>query len=153
IAVRSRPGADVVSPWRVIMIADRPGDLVHSTLITSLNPPSRLKDTRWIRPGKYAWDWWSDQSGMNDAAIRGLIDFAAETGLEYMLIDAGWYVAPAGDVGAATADVTRSIADIHLPSLVEYARRRGVGLLVWTHWRPLEARMDQALALYQRLGL
>jgi alpha-glucosidase len=158
IAVRGRPGSDLLSPWRVLMIADRPGDLICSTLMTGLNPPSRIKDTRWIQPGKYAWDWWSggvvsgvEPAGMNDDVIRRFIDFAAETGLQYMLIDAGWYVS--ADDGESTGDVTVSIPAIDLPALVDHARRRNIGLFVWVHWKALDAQMDEALALYRRLGL
>lgn len=86
------------SPWRAVMIGDEPGRLIESTLILHLNKPNSIADTSWIRPGKTAWDWWSDQvvknadvkSGMNDATMKHYIDFAAETNLEYMLIDAGW---------------------------------------------------------------
>lgn len=157
VAVRGDPGSDLLSPWRVVMIADRAGDLTCSTLITSLNPPSRIEDTSWIRPGKYAWDWWSNgvidgvERGMNDAAMKCFIDFAAEAGLQYMLIDGGWYVSPDGN--EAAGDVTRSIPDIDLPTLVEYGRQREIGLFVWMHWRALNTRMDEALALYERLGL
>ncbi len=154
IAVRLHPGSDLVSPWRVVMIADRPGDLIHSTLITNLNPPCLIEDTSWIRSGKYAWDWWSghqvsgvEQRGVNDAVIKRFIDFAAETGLQYMLIDAGW------SIGGRKPDVTRSTPDIHLPALVDYGRRRDIGLFVWLHWKELDAQMDEALALYRRLGL
>lgn len=160
IAVHGHPGSDVLSPWRVLMIADHPGNLIESTLITSLNPPKQIADTSWIKPGKYAWDWWSggvasgtEPGGMTNPTITRFIDFAAEFGLPYMMIDAGWYVAPNGDVAAPTADVTRSIPEIDLPKLVAYARQRNVGLFVWAHWKPLDAQMDAALALYQRLGL
>ena len=68
-----------------------------------------------------------------------------------MLIDAGWHVSADGDESAG--DVTVSIPAIDLPALVDYGRRRNVGLFVWVHWRALDAQMDKALALYQRLGL
>jgi alpha-glucosidase len=153
VAVRGRPGSDLQSPWRVLMIADHPGELIGSTLITSLNPAPRVKDTEWIKPGKYAWNWWSGALGVTDAAIRHFIDFAAEAGLQYMLIDAGWYVSAPGDEGGPTADITRSLPDLHLPALVEYAGRRSIGLLVWLHWQALDRQMDRALALYRRLGI
>ena len=158
-AVRLAAGVDLVSPWRVVMIGDDAGRLIESTLITSLNPPCAIADTSWIRAGKYAWDWWSDKAlggvaqPMCDAAMRRFIDFAAANGLEYMLIDAGWYVEGPAGVGDAAADVTRTIEAIDLPGLIAYAGARNVGLLVWTHWRPLAARLDEALALYGRLGL
>ena len=47
------------SPWRVIMLGRKPGDLVESTILTSLADPSEVADTSWIKPGKVAWDWWS----------------------------------------------------------------------------------------------
>ena len=160
IAVRTRAAHDVLSPWRVVMVADQPGRLIESTIITNLNPPSRIADTHWIRPGKYAWDWWSGEivsgvnhPGMNDATIERFIDFAAELGLPYMLIDAGWYVTVDGEMGGPRADVLRSIPEIHLPALVEYAHQRHVGLWLWAHWKALQPKIDEAYALYQRLGI
>ena len=160
VAVQSGPGEHLISPWRVVMIADHPCHLIESNLITSLNPPSRIADTSWIIPGKYAWDWWSGDSvsgvahpGMNNPTIERFIDFAAETGLRYMIIDAGWYVTVADHMGGPGADVTRSIPEIDLPALIDYANRRHVGLFVWVHWKALGAQMDKALILYRRLGL
>jgi alpha-glucosidase len=48
------------SPWRVIMIGDKPGDLIESTLIQNLNAPCALEDVSWIRPGKTIFPWWPD---------------------------------------------------------------------------------------------
>jgi alpha-glucosidase len=160
VAARLLPGRDLVSPWRVVMVADHLGRLIESALIENLNPASKLADTSWIMPGKYAWNWWSGDTfsdaahpGMNNATIEPFIQFAREMHLEYMIIDAGWYVAPEGKMEGPDADVTRSIPEIDLPALVEYASRRNVGLFVWVHWKALDARMNEALALYQRLGL
>ncbi len=93
-AVKTRLGADVVSPWRVIMIAPKAGQLVENTLLTTLSAPSVVADTSWIKPGKAAWDWWNGPSlkavpeaGMNPQTIKAYIDFASANGLEYMLID------------------------------------------------------------------
>ncbi len=165
-AVLTRIGTDAVSPWRVVMMGDTPGDLISSNLMTSLNPPTALTDTRWIKPGKAAWDWWNgskvdgvtvngaDGSGMNDATMKRFIDFAAANKLEYMLIDDGWYVGSgqAPQVLPGT-DVTRSIPAISIPDLVAYGRDRGVGIMVWVHWKALDAQMDEALAAYETLGI
>ena len=160
VAVRLPADRGLQSPWRVIMIGDHPGELIESMLIHVLNPPSIIADTGWIRPGRCAWDWWCGsavsgvgQPGMNDATIRRFIDFAGETGLEYMMIDAGWYVAGPDGENDPRSDITRSIPEIDLPALVDYADRRKVGLFVWIAWRPMADQMDQALPLYQRLGL
>ena len=150
-----------LTPWRVLMLGDTPGALVESQLIANLNPPTAIRDTSWIRPGKAAWDWWSGglapdvpDAGMNNATMRRYIDHAASLKLEYLIIDDGWYVGSTGNGrDNAGADITRAIAAIDLPGLVGYARERGVGLWLWVHWRPLEARMDEVLAQYQRLGI
>lgn len=153
--------APLASPWRVLMVGDEPGRLIESTLVLNLNEPPPFKDTSWIKPGKAAWDWWSGQladgvekPGMNDATMKHYIDFAAEAGLEYMLVDAGWYTPVAWGEGAdLKADITKTVPEIDLPGLVAYARARGVGIILWLHWVPARDQMDKAFPLYERLGV
>jgi alpha-glucosidase len=159
LAVSGR--APLASPWRVVMIGDTPGRLIESTLILSLNDPPAFRDTSWIKPGKAAWDWWSGQlaegvanPGMNDATMKHYIDFAAEFGLEYMLVDAGWYTPKAWGEGAdLKADITKTVPEIDLPGLVAYARERNVGLILWLNWIPTREQMDRAFPYYERLGV
>jgi alpha-glucosidase len=161
IAVKTKIGTDTVSSWRVVMVGDSPGDLVSSNLMTSLNPPTALTDTSWIKPGKAAWDWWNgsvvagvDKPGMNTATMKRFIDFAADNKLEYILIDDGWYV---GSGQAPTVlpgtDVTRPIPAIDLPGLIAYGAQKGVGIMVWVHWKALDDQMDEALATYEKWGV
>lgn len=158
-AVTTRIGTDTVSSWRVVMVGDTPGDLVSSNLMTSLNPPTALTDTSWIKPGKAAWDWWNGSKvagaeGMNDATMKGFIDFAAANKLEYMLIDDGWYAGSgqAPQVLPGT-DVTKAIPAINIQDLVAYGRDKGVGIMLWVHWKALDAQMDEALAAYEAWGV
>jgi alpha-glucosidase len=147
------------TPWRIIMVGDRAGDLVESTLVTSLAAPAQ-GDFSWVRPGKYAWDWWNGptlggkQAPMSTATLKTYIDFAAASGLEYMMIDEGWY---RGAGGGATlspeANNLEWVPAVDLPELVRYAADRKVGLWLWVHWKLLEANMDQALPLYAKLGI
>ncbi|HEV7892907.1 MAG TPA: glycoside hydrolase family 97 protein [Pyrinomonadaceae bacterium] len=149
------------SPWRVVLIGDTPGRLIESTLILSLNDPPAFKDTSWIKPGKAAWDWWSGQlaegianPGMNDATMKHYIDFAAEFGLEYMLVDEGWYAPHAAGVARdVPVDITKTVPEIDLPGLVSYARARGVGIILWIHWKLASEQMDRAFPFYERLGI
>ncbi len=161
VAVRTRIGTDTVSSWRVVMVGDQPGDLVSSNLMTSLNPPTALTDTSWIKPGKAAWDWWNgsvvagvDKPGMDTATMKGFIDFAAANRLEYMLIDDGWYVGSGqAPVVLPGTDVTRPIPRIDMPGLIAYAAERGVGIMLWVHWKALDDQMDEALATYEKWGV
>jgi alpha-glucosidase len=69
----------MVTPWRIIMIGDRPEKFVESDMVASLNEPSRVKDTSWIKPGKI-----TDARG--DYVDRR-IDFAASSGIDYVLVE------------------------------------------------------------------
>jgi alpha-glucosidase len=161
IAVAASVGeAGVRSPWRIVLLGDRLADLIGSTLITSLNPPAE-GDFSWVKPGKYAWDWWNGptlaavkQPGMNDETLKAFIDFAGSSGLEYMLVDDGWYLNSGGGATVLPgADNLKSIGAIDLPGLVRYAAGRKVGLWLWVHWKLLDANMEQALPLYAKLGI
>ncbi|NTV84055.1 MAG: hypothetical protein HGA23_07130, partial [Bacteroidales bacterium] len=135
-------------PWRVIMIADHPGNLIESNVILSLSEPSRLEDPSWIRPGKVAWDWWSDRvvegrnfkGGMNTATMKYYIDFASELGLEYMLIDAEWY----GKHDTPDEDITTTIKEIDMPEILRHAREKKVGIWLWLNWECVRDQMDKA---------
>ena len=150
-----------LTPWRVLMLGDAPGALIESNLIGNLNPPTPIKDTSWIKPGKTAWDWWSGglapdvpDAGMNTATIKRYIDHAAALKLEYMLVDDGWYVGSTGNGRYNEgADITRAIPQLDLPALIDYGRTRGVGIWVWAHWKALEPRMDAVFAQYQAMGI
>ena len=61
--------------------------------------PIRLKDTKWIKPGHVAWDWWNAnniygvdfKAGINNDTYKYYIDFASKNGIEYIILDEGWY--------------------------------------------------------------
>ena len=153
----------VTSPWRVLMIADDPGRLVESNIVLNLNPPSKITDTSWIRPGKSAWDWWSGQAapsvsfktGMNTATMKHYIDFASASGFAYMLIDAGWAWAErkGPEDYAALADITRIAPEIDMPELLRYAKEKHVGIWLWSHWTSVDKYMDQAFPLFEKWGI
>ena len=144
------------SGWRVIMMADRAGDLIESPLIGNLAPQAK-GDFTWVKPGKAAWDWWSGPTAGDKPSMerfKRFIDFAAESGFPYFLIDAGWPLnaTPCCDADPKT-DITRADPSIDMPALVDYAGKKGVGLLLWAHWKHVEPRMDEVLDTYQRWGI
>ena len=161
-AVPKRAGAAYQSSaglntsWRVVMMGDRPGDMIASQLIGNLNPDPK-GDFSWVKPGKAAWDWWSGPlEGMKPdmAAYRRFIDFAAEAGFPYYLIDANWAWGSGGCCDAKPeTDITRAAEGIDMPELVRYAASKGVGLLLWAHWEHVAPRMDEVLDTYVRWGV
>lgn len=97
--------------------AAKDGDLIESPMVYRLAKPS-TGDFSWVRPGKVAWDWRNDlnlrgvgfQAGVNTATYKYFIDFAAANGIEYVILDEGWYklgdllsVVPAVDMDAILA--------------------------------------------------
>ena len=147
----------LVTPWRVVMMADTPGGLTASNLIATLGSPSALADTSWIKPGKAAWDWWNGwavnipNAGVNTATYKAYIDFAASMGLEYVLIDEGWY--EGSSETPSPGDVTQPVAQMDMPAIIAYARKNGLGVWVWLQWKQLDRQMDEALALYESWGV
>lgn len=148
--------AGLTTAWRAVMVADRAGELIESHLVGNLNPAPQ-GDFSWVKPGKVSWDWWSGPlEGVKPdlAAYKRFIDFAAESGFPYHLIDAGWSwgAGPCCDP-LPTTDITRPAEGIDMPALVRYAADKGVGLLLWVHWEHLVPRMDEVLDTYVRWGI
>ena len=156
---RARHAADAV-PLARADARRKPGDLIPSTLLTSLADPNEIGDTSWIKPGKVAWDWWSGPSvgpaipnapfkvGMNTDTYRYMIDFAAEFGLDYVLIDAGWY----GDHRDGDADITKPIPELDLPGLAAYGKTKNVRVQVWLNWETVRNQMDRGVPALREVG-
>ncbi len=116
---------DVISPWRVTMLADDLNQLVNSDLIENLNrapDPDLFADTSYIRPGRSVWSWETLGLGTPDTQ-RTFIDLAAELGFEFSTIDDGWkdWDTPWQTVKA----------------LVDHARGKNVGVWLWVHSRDI----------------
>ncbi|MEJ2634028.1 MAG: glycoside hydrolase family 97 protein [Calditrichia bacterium] len=144
-------------PWRVFMISDNPGKFIESNIIMNLSDHCQLENTSWIKPGKVAWPWWSDRvvdgrdfkGGMNTATMKYYIDFAADAGLQYLLIDALWY----GKHDTPDEDITTTIPEIDMPEIVRYANSKGVGIFLWLYWECVRDQMQKAFPLYEKWGI
>jgi alpha-glucosidase len=147
--------APQVSPWRVLMLAETAGKMIESNLVEQLNPPSRIADTSWIKPGMMAWDhWWSGDVKMDNETNKRFIAFAGKMGFPYQLIDWQWY----GRFDSPQADITRPAPQIDLPGLIQYARERGVREWLWLHSNDVnrykkQGKLDDAFATYERWGI
>lgn len=148
IALTSGPRA---FPWRVLIIAGRDAELIEDQTVYKLSSPCRLSDTSWIRPGKVAWDWWNAnnlygvdfRAGVNTQTYKYFIDFAAKYGLEYVILDEGWY--PLGNLLA-------NAKDMDVEGLFEYARQKKVRIILWMTWKTLEDQFEAAMERFSRLG-
>lgn len=78
------------SPWRVIIVGTL-SDIVESTLIDDVSPPSVIAKTDWIKPGVASWNYWSDNHGTRSyKTVCAFADLAAEMGWPYTLLDWEW---------------------------------------------------------------
>ena len=142
-------------PWRVLVITHDDTEMPTNTLSYQLAAPSRIKgNTGWIRPGKVAWDWWNDwglkhvgfKAGINQDTYKYYIDFASENHLEYIILDEGWY-------DPKTGDMLTVVPQLNLPELVEYGKRKNVGIILWTVFNVLDQQLDAACKLYADMGI
>ena len=139
--------APMSSPWRVVLIGSEPGRLMESNMVASLNPPSAISDTSWIKPGKSAWNGWSG-AARDTATIKRYIDFAADSKLQYVLIDSGW---AAPGVEGLPADLT--VSKVDMPEILRYAKSKSVGVWLWAHWTSVQRQMEEAFAVFEKWGV
>lgn len=150
----ARTDAPRTLPWRVLAVTTDDRKLPVNNLVYALARPNAIGQTDWIRPGKVAWDWWNDwglrgvdfKAGINTETYRHFIDFAAENGLEYVVLDEGWYDPRSGDMLTV-------IPEIDLHGLVAYGKERGVDLVLWTVFNVLDEQLAEACRRYADMGI
>jgi alpha-glucosidase len=139
-------------PWRVFIISATDAGLVENDLVYRLAPPNQIADTKWIKPGHVAWDWWNAnniygvdfRAGINNDTYKYYIDFAAKNGIEYIILDEGWY---------KLGNVLEQAPGIDVQALCRYAADRNVGVILWVVWKSFLDKMDEALTLYEKWGV
>jgi alpha-glucosidase len=153
----SGPARAAQTPWRVVLVGDRPGDLLERNfLILNLSAPNALKDTSWIRPGKAIREVTLSTKGGKEC-----VDFAVKQRLQYVEYDAGWYgyeYDDASDASHVSLDPRRvsSIPNhggLDLPEVIRYAKGRGIEVLLYVNRRALERQLDTILPLYRSWGV
>ncbi|HNX65747.1 MAG TPA: glycoside hydrolase family 97 protein [Bacteroidales bacterium] len=139
-------------PWRVFIISPDDGGLITSDMVYKLAAPCRLASTDWIKPGKVAWDWWNAnniygvnfRAGLNNETYKYYIDFASANGIEYVILDEGWYTLP---------DVLKVAPGFDIPELCKYAASKNVGIILWVVWKSFDDQMEDALKQYAAWGV
>ena len=161
--------APMQSPWRTVIIADNPGDLMLSRLMLNLNEPCKIADTSFCKPGRYIGIWWGmhmkdwtweqgPKHGATTENTKRYIDFAAENGYDGVHVE-GWNLGWDGD-WSANGDkfsFTEAYPDFDLKEITDYARRKGVKLIGHHETggaaKNYEKQMEDAFALYENLGV
>ena len=147
-----RATAPLTTPWRVVIIGESPGQLIErSYLILNLNEPCAIEDRSWIKPGKVI-----REVSLTTEGGKACVDFAVAHHLQYVEYDAGWYGHEYSDEADATTvsvDPKRSPGPLDLHAVIDYARQRGIGIIVYVNRRALERQLDEILPLYQRWGI
>lgn len=166
--VKVYASAPFSSPWRTVTVARRPGDLLTSRLILNLNEPCRI-DTSWLETGRYVGIWWGmhmedytwaqgPKHGATTENTRRYIDFAAQHGFKGVLVE-GWNEGWDGEwtrIGNHF-NFSKAYPDYDLEGLQRYALSKGVKLIAHNETggsaTNYERQLDEAFALYQRLGI
>lgn len=141
-------------PWRVLAITEKDTDMPVNNLVYALASPNRIGDTSWINTGKVAWDWWNDwnlkgvpfKAGINMDTYKYYIDFASRNGLEFIVLDEGWYDPKSGDMLTV-------IPELDLTELIAYGKSKGVEIVLWTVFNVLDSQLEAACKKYADMGI
>jgi len=106
----------LTTPWRVLAIGSLK-TVMESTLGTDLAAPAIAFDKAKLLPGHASWSWaiLKDDATVFEMQKR-FVDYAADMRWDYTLVDADWDM---------------KIGDARMKELVDYAKTKGVGILVW----------------------
>lgn len=151
-----------VTPWRTLVVSDDARDILASNLILNLNEPCKLEDTSWIKPTKYVGVWWEyfvgggstwsytdcqdivigqtdytklkphGHHGANTAHVKEYIDFAAENGMDAVLVE-GWnegWESNFAYIKEYIYSFTKPYPDFDVKELQRYAASKGVKIIM-----------------------
>ncbi len=121
------------TPWRVIVMGTLP-NLVESSIIENLNPPSKIAHTSWIKAGRSSWDWGGEEGNGNVSNERAYkyIDLASQMGWEYYMQDDGW-----------------DKPGVNLQNIIDYGNSKNVKTFLWTAAERFENDEDQIRPILQ----
>jgi len=139
-------------PWRIVGVAATDAELITNQMVYLLAKPSTLQDTSWIKPGKVAWDWYNAnniygvdfKSGIDTQTYKYYIDFASKYGIEYIILDEGWY---------KLGNVLEVVPAMNIEELVAYGKQKNVGIILWMVWKTLDDQFEPALEQFEKWGV
>lgn len=133
------------TPWKIIMAADTPGELLeHNDIVLNLNDRCAIDDTSWIKPGKIM-----RETTLTNEGARATIDFCAAHNIPYMLFDWKWYEPCTSHDG----DATKVIDRLDMPGIVAYGKERGVGVWLYVNQHALMKQQRELFPLLNEWGI
>lgn len=134
------------TPWKIVMVADRPGDLLeHNTIIENLNPPCQIADAAaWVKPGKIM-----RETTITTEGALATIDFCAAHRIPYMLFDWLWYLPCTSHDG----DATKVVDKLDMPRVVAYGKEKGVGIWVYVNQHALMKQARELFPILRQWGI
>lgn len=129
------------SPWRTIIVSEKPYELGNSKIMLNLNEPSKIEDTSWIEPMKFMGIWWGmfiglytwasgDKHGATTANALRYINACKRLGITGLLIE-GWNEGWDGD-WTKNGDIMKRMQpypDFDIRTVTEYAKSQGVEMV------------------------
>ncbi len=168
------------SPWRPLIVSDDARPILAPKITLNLNEPCAYEDVSWIKPVKYVGVWWemivgkstwaytddlpsvklgetdysktkpNGRHGGNNENVKKYIDFAAEHGLDQVLVE-GWNEGWEDWFGKSkdyVFDFVTPYPDFDVKMLNAYAKSKGVKLMMHHETsasvRNYERHMDKA---------
>lgn len=131
------------TPWKVIMLADTPGELIENNDIVNNLNPEREGDFSWVRPGKIMRSAISTEAGIKT------IDFCAAHNIPYMLYDWQWYMPCTSHDG----DATKVVDKVDMQKVIDYGKEKGVGVWLYVNQHALMKQMDELFPLLREWGV
>ncbi len=140
------------TPWRYIMAGETPAQILQNNyLLLNLNEENKISNTSFIKPGKVIREvTLTTQGGI------ACVDFAVKHKLQFIEFDAGWYgneYEDSSDATTVSVDPKRSPGPLDLPYIIDYARKNGIGVILYVNRRALEKQIDELLPLYKSWGV
>ncbi len=166
-------GDSRTTPWRTLIVTDRPGGLIESKLMLNLNDPCKIEDTSWIKPAKYIGIWWilhkylytwyydpanPEGHGATTERTMRYIDFAASHNIQAVLVE-GWNEGWNGDwmKNSDNFSFTKAYPDYDFDAIMRYAASKGVQMIIHNetaaNTENYFSQIDSAYALYQSYGM
>jgi len=139
-------------PWRVIGISQHDKDLLMNDMVYRLASPPAQKDWSWVKPGISTEEWINGinlhgidfKAGYNTASYKYYIDFAADVGLDYVMLDAGW---------SDPDDLFKITPGMDLKEIASYAKSKNIKLVMWTLAMTLDRQLEDALKMFSELNV